>query len=71
MDLEVSSQPVNISASVGADDLADDLGTASGKAKELKNQLMGFDEINNITLDTGNSSNSTGGATGTGMTKDY
>ena len=64
---EVSSQPVNISASVGADDLADDLGTASGKAKELKNQLMGFDEINNITLDTGNSSNSTGGATGTGI----
>ena len=63
---EVSSQPVNISASVGADDLADDLGTASGKAKELKNQLMGFDEINNITLDTGDSS-STGGATGTGI----
>ena len=40
----------NISAGIGADDLADDLGTASGKAKELKKQLMGFDEINNITL---------------------
>lgn len=64
---EVSSQPVNISASVGADDLADDLGTASGKAKELKNQLMGFDEINNITLDTGNNSSSSGGTSGTGI----
>ena len=47
---KVSDQNVNISAGIGADDLADDLGTASGKAKELKKQLMGFDEINNITL---------------------
>ena len=64
---EISSQTVNISASVGADDLADDLGTASGKAKELKNQLMGFDEINNITLDTENNSSSSGGTSGTGI----
>ena len=55
---EVSEQPVNISANVGADDLANDLGTASGKAKELKNQLMGFDEINNITLDKSSSGSS-------------
>ena len=47
---KVSDQNVNISAGVGADGLADDLGTATGKAKELKKQLMGFDEINNITL---------------------
>lgn len=47
---KVSGQSVSLSANIGADDLADDLGTASGKAKELKNQLMGFDEINNITL---------------------
>lgn len=64
---EVSSQPVNISASIGADDLADDLGTASGKAKELKNQLMGFDEINNITLDTSSGSGASGGTSGTGI----
>lgn len=48
----------NISASVGVDDLADDLGTATGKAKELKKQLMGFDEINNITLPDKTSSGS-------------
>ena len=35
---KVSDQTVNLSANIGADDLADDLGTASGKAKELKNQ---------------------------------
>ena len=55
---EGSEQSVNISASIGADDLANDLGTASGKAKELKNQLMGFDEINNITLDNDSGSSS-------------
>lgn len=64
---EISTQPVNISASVSADDLADDLGTASGEAKKLRKQLMGFDEINNITLDTGNSGGSAGGTTGTGI----
>ena len=68
---EVYNQPVNISASVGADDLADDFGTASDnlgdagkKAKELKRQLMGFDEINNITLNDDTSSGSGGGASG-------
>lgn len=65
---EVSSQPVNVSASIGADDLADDLGTASGEAKELKNQLMGFDEINNITLNNDRGSSS-GGVSGTGIDK--
>lgn len=63
---EVSSQPVNVSASIGADDLANDLGTAGKKAKELKAQLMGFDEINNINLDndssSGSGSSSGGGA---------
>lgn len=58
---QVSDQNVNISAGIGADDLADDLGTATGKAKELKKQLMGFDEINNITLPD-NSSSGVGGA---------
>lgn len=60
---EVSDQNVNISASIGADDLADDLGTATGKAKELKKQLMGFDEINNITLPD----KSSGGSSGTSV----
>ena len=64
---KVSEQSVNISASIGADDLADDLGTASGKAKELKNQLMGFDEINNINLDNGTSSGSGINTSGTGI----
>lgn len=31
------------------EDVSDNLGSAVGKAKELKKQLMGFDEINNIT----------------------
>lgn len=59
---KISEQNVNISASVGADDLANDLGTATGKAKELKKQLMGFDEINNITLPEKTSGSSGGGA---------
>ena len=63
---EVSSQPVNISANIGADDLASDLGTAGEKAKELKNQLMGFDEINNITIDNNTSSGSGGSSGGVG-----
>ena len=63
---EVSSQPINVSASIGADDLASDLGTAGKKAKELKAQLMGFDEINNINLDndTSSGSGSSGGGIG-------
>lgn len=62
---EVSEQKVNISAGIGADDLADDLGNAGKKAKELKAQLMGFDEINNISLqDNSGSGSSSGGATG-------
>lgn len=62
---KVSDQTTSISASIGVDDLSDDLGTATGNAKELKNQLMGFDEINNISLQndtsSGSSSTSVGG----------
>lgn len=61
---KVSDQTTNISASIGADDLADDLGTATGKAKELKNQLMGFDEINNISLPSSSGSGSSGASVG-------
>lgn len=63
---KVSDQKVNLSANIGADDLASDLGTASGKAKELKNQLMGFDEINNITLPS-SSGGGSGGISGGGI----
>lgn len=63
---EVSNQPVNISANVGADDLSNDLGDASKKAKELKAQLMGFDEINNISLED-NSGSSSGVSEGVGI----
>lgn len=59
---KVESQ--NISTDIGTDDLADDLGTATGKAKELKKQLMGFDEINNITIDKGSSGGSGGASVG-------
>lgn len=43
--------------------VADDLGTANDNAKKLKAQLMGFDEIHNITLnnDTGSGSGVAGG----------
>lgn len=63
---EISSQPINVSESIGAGDLANDLGTASGKAKELKAQLMGFDEIHNITLDDTGSGGGVSGGTSIG-----
>lgn len=59
---KVSEQPVNISASVGLDDLTDDLETAEKKAKALKAQLLGFDETNNITLENNSNAGSAGGA---------
>lgn len=61
---KVSDQTTSISASIGVDDLSDDLGTATGKAKELKNQLMGFDEINNISLQNDTSSGSSSASVG-------
>lgn len=44
--------------------VSDDLDTATKKAKKFKEQLMGFDEIHNISLDTGDDSGSSalGGA---------
>ena len=55
---DTSSTSVDISDSVGADDLADDLDSATSSAKALKRQLMGFDEINNITDNTSSSGSS-------------
>lgn len=61
---EVSDQNVNISAGIGADDLADDLGTATEKAKEFNKQIMGWDNIHNITLPDKTSGGSGGASVG-------
>ena len=47
------------------DDVSSSAGGAAGAAKELKKQLMGFDEINNITPDT-DTGGGGGGGGGTG-----
>lgn len=62
----VSSSSTNLADQTGIEDLNTGLGGAVGSAKELKAQLMGFDEINNITTDTG-SSGSGGGVSSTGI----
>ena len=49
----------------GADDAADGLDNAKNSAKELKNELMGFDEINKLS-DTSDSSSSGSDASGAG-----
>lgn len=48
----------DLSEDTGIDDVTTGLGDATKKAKELKNILMGFDEINNITLPSSSSSGS-------------
>lgn len=63
---KVSSSSTNLADQTGIEDLNTGLGGAVGSAKELKAQLMGFDEINNITTDTG-SSGSGGGVSSTGI----
>ena len=52
------------SVNEGVEDVSDSLGDATKKAKEFKKQLMGFDEINNITLQDKDSSGSGSSATG-------
>lgn len=49
-----------------ADDVGSSIGGASKKAKEFKKQLMGFDEINNITPPTQSGGGGGGGAGGGG-----
>lgn len=48
-------------AASGMDDVGGAAGGASSKVKELKKQLMGFDEINNITPETDSSGGGGGG----------
>lgn len=45
---DLNTGGADLSATMGVDDLNSGLGSATKKAKELKKQLMGFDEINNI-----------------------
>lgn len=68
---EVSSSNSNLADTSGIEDLETGvsgvntgLGSAVDKAKELKAQLMGFDEINNITTDTDTGSGGVGGGGG-------
>ena len=59
---DLESGGTDLSVSTGVDDLNSGLGSAVGTAKELKKQLMGFDEINNITPQTNSGSGSGSGA---------
>ena len=52
----------NLADSIGVSDLNNGLSGATKKAKELKKQLMGFDEINNI--DPASTSGGSGGTSG-------
>lgn len=59
---DLNTGGANLSTAVGVDDLSSGLGGATKKAKELKKQLMGFDEINNI-----DPASKTGGSGGSGV----
>ncbi len=58
---DLESGGTNLVENTGIDDLNSGLGSAVGTAKELKKQLMGFDEINNITPQTNSGSGSGSG----------
>lgn len=59
---DLNTGGADLSTAVGVDNLSSGLGSASKKAKELKKQLMGFDEINNIDPASQSSGSSGGGA---------
>ena len=61
---EIKEQDVNLSANIGAEDLSDDLDDANDSAKKLKAQVLGFDEINNISLNDNKSSGVSGSSVG-------
>ena len=61
---DLESGGTDLSESSGIGDLNTGLDSAVGTAKELKKQLMGFDEINNITPQTNSGS---GGGSGSSM----
>ena len=49
-------------AVVATAEIADNTGSAAGSAAELNKQLQGFDELNNLDLDSGSSGGSSGGS---------
>ena len=49
-------------AVVATAEIADNTGSAAGSAAELNKQLQGFDELNNLDLDSGSSGGSGGGS---------
>lgn len=62
---DLESGGTNLAESTGIEDLNSGLDSAVGTAKQLKKQLMGFDEINNITPQTNSGGGSgSGGSTG-------
>ena len=64
---KVSSHSNNLAQATGVEELQAGLGGASGAAKELKAQLMGFDEINNINIETSSGGGGGGGISPTGI----
>ena len=58
---DLNSGGADLSESIGIDNVSTGLGNASKKAKELKKQLMGFDEINNIDKPNNSSGGGIGG----------
>ena len=61
---DLNASGTNLTESTGITDLTNGLGSASKKAKELKKQLMGFDEINNISAPTDSSGGAGSGGAG-------
>lgn len=66
-DLNFGGGSVDLATATGVDDLNSGLGSASKKAKELKKQLMGFDEINNIDPNSQTKGGSGSGGTSGGV----
>ena len=65
---EVGSGAIEMSdAADYADDVAGGLGNAGKAAKELKKQLQGFDELNNLSLDDDNGGGGSGGGGTSGL----
>lgn len=62
---DLTTGGADLSTAVGVEDLNSGLGSAGKKAKELKKQLMGFDEINNI--DPASKSGGSGKGVATGI----
>lgn len=51
---------------VGTEDIADNLGSAAGNAKKMKDYLLSIDELNVLNPDTGSGSGGSGGGGGAG-----